>query len=94
VSHTRVQGFSFLLSIILVDHRDFTYITVAASQAVPSLALAEERQGEDPELVNVGADLALWKSMEGGRKLVGRFSSFIMRRMINFPMRMGDFSFY
>ena len=60
---------------------------------MPSPALAKERQGEDPELFNVGVDLALWKSMEGGRELVGRFSSFIMRRRIKFPMRLGDFSF-
>jgi len=42
-------------------------------------------------MFNFGAESALWKLNEAGKKLVERFSSLVMEHTINFPVRLGPF---
>jgi hypothetical protein len=55
-------------------------------------ALAEFRIGQDPEMFNIAPQSALWEENKGG-ELVKKFSSFVTKHIINFPVKRGVFPF-
>ena len=57
------------------------------------VALEHARRGLDPDAFDVSEGSKLWKCDKAGRKLMGVFSSFVMKHRLNFPIRLGVFPF-
>jgi len=51
------------------------------------------RRGKNSQASNVAWDSRLWKGNTKGKKLLGEFSSYVMRNRINFQVKMGIFPF-
>ena len=49
--------------------------------------------GRDPEIFNIGRDSMRWKGEKPGKALMKEFSIYVMKNLINFPLKIGVFPF-